>query len=172
MNARVPLEMLGACIQLRQVEDSDYPLLRAVYRDARRAELAVTAWTLAQKDAFCDAQFSLQDQHYRKHYPDAQFYAVEFQNQFVGRLYISNGARFLALMDIALLETWRGQGMGTTLLNWITDWADATERPIRLYVEPDNPARRLYERLGFVQHAVDGAYIQMWRGAPPVASPG
>src|SRR5256885_4170733 len=55
-------------VRLRLAEEADYAFLRALYRQVRAAELAPVPWSEAEKHAFCDSQFALQDQHYRKHY--------------------------------------------------------------------------------------------------------
>jgi [ribosomal protein S18]-alanine N-acetyltransferase len=50
------------------------------------------------------------------------------------------------LVYIATAERMRGKGVGKTLLETVRDTVKA---PIALHVEHDNPAKRLYERLGF-----------------------
>lgn len=51
----------------------------------------------------------------------------------------------------------RGRGAGTRLLEALIEVARADgHRAVSLSVEPDNPARRLYERLGFSRVADDG----------------
>lgn len=51
------------------------------------------------------------------------------------------------LLFVAVLPSLRGQGIGRRL---IESAAAACEGPIKLHVEHDNPARRLYERVGFM----------------------
>lgn len=50
------------------------------------------------------------------------------------------------LVYIAVDENERGQGIGKELMERIID---ATEGDIALHVEPDNPAKHLYEKFGF-----------------------
>ncbi|HEX8846713.1 MAG TPA: GNAT family N-acetyltransferase [Pyrinomonadaceae bacterium] len=52
-------------------------------------------------------------------------------------------------MGIALLPEYRGHGIGTTLIKKLFEAASEFYPAIALSVAPDNPARRLYERLGF-----------------------
>jgi GNAT superfamily N-acetyltransferase len=57
-------------------------------------------------------------------------------------------------VSIGVCEEARGQGLGTLLLETLVAEARLLRLPaLSLSVEPDNPASRLYERLGFV--AVD-----------------
>tara|TARA_R110000850_G_scaffold203228_1_gene329572 strand:+ start:188999 stop:189442 length:444 start_codon:yes stop_codon:yes gene_type:complete len=50
------------------------------------------------------------------------------------------------LVYIAVHEDARGKGIGKTLMEKAIDLADGG---IALHVEPDNPAKKLYEKLGF-----------------------
>ncbi len=64
-------------------------------------------------------------------------------------------------LSIALLPDYRGQGLGTLLLNALLKAAGQKFRTISLSVSPNNPARRLYERSGFAVVADDGSSITM-----------
>ncbi len=69
-------------------------------------------------------------------------------------------------MDIALLPEHRGRGIGTRLVQDVLDEARASGRSVSLHVEETNPAKRLYERMGFVDVEDRGVYILMeWRTA-------
>jgi Acetyltransferase (GNAT) family len=55
-------------------------------------------------------------------------------------------------LSLAVIEEARGRGIGTRLLLLLLDRArDDGFQALSLSVEPDNPARRLYERHGFVR---------------------
>lgn len=56
----------------------------------------------------------------------------------------------LYLDTLATHPSERGQGTGTQLLRHLQGQAAAQGRPLGLLVEQGNPARRLYERVGFV----------------------
>ncbi len=53
------------------------------------------------------------------------------------------------------------------MLREILAEADMAGKPVRIHVEVFNPARRLYQRLGFTQIADRGVYLFLER--PPVA---
>ena len=161
MNASVtllPPTLTIGDMALRWVTPTDFPFLRELYRDVRAPELALTGWPQPMKNAFCDSQFDMQDRHYRMYYPDAVFYLIERAGVPVGRLYLSNTPQRLDLVEVSLTSKQRGNGRGAALLQWMTECADATQRPMVLHVEPANPARRLYERFGFaVQQSLEDA---------------
>ena len=52
-------------------------------------------------------------------------------------------------LSIAMLPAYRGRGIGTKLLSALFDSARNRYKAISLSVSADNPAVRLYERLGF-----------------------
>jgi len=60
-----------------------------------------------------------------------------------------------------LLPAHRNQGTGSALLNDILAEATAVTQPVRLHVERFNPARRLYERLGFTVIGEGPIYLEL-----------
>ena len=74
-------------------------------------------------------------------------------------------------MDIALMPEHRGGGLGTRLLRELFAEAEASGRKVSIHVEIFNPARRLYERLGFIQAAERGVYLLMERPAASLTQP-
>ena len=74
---------------------------------------------------------------------------LEYGGEPFGRVYLYASADEFRLMDIALLPDWRGRGIGQELLRALMRVAAAQSRRITLHVEPNNPAQRLYARLGF-----------------------
>lgn len=157
--------MTTASITLRASLPSDREFQFAVYGSTRTDELAPVPWTDEQKQAFLLMQAEAQDADYRRKWPDAQYLVVEVDGQPVGRLYrrdiLDLDPPELRLMDIALLPSWRGQGIGSALLNGLLDEAVARGLVVTLHVERWNPARRLYHRLGFVDRGEDQVYGRM-----------
>ena len=150
-------------VDLRPATPDDREFLLALYRTTREDELALTDWSELEKVAFVDMQFRAQDSHYRQVYPDGRFLVVTLDREPIGRLYLVELADELRVIDIALVPSHRGQGIGSSLLANVTAEADTAALPVRLHVEPWNPAKRLYERLGFRTIEVRGMYELMER---------
>lgn len=144
--------------RLREETDHDLPFLLSLYASTRQDELSAVPWSDAQKADFLSQQFHLQRQHYRRHYAEAGFWLLERDGQPAGRLYVHGSATELRLMDIALLPACRGAGVGTALIEALQAMARGSCRYIGLHVEPNNPALRLYRRLGFTRVEERGAY--------------
>jgi predicted GNAT family acetyltransferase len=76
-------------------------------------------------------------------------------------LYLHRREGGLRIMDIALLPGFRGRGVGGTILRALQAEAVVDGGGLSIHVEAFNPARRLYERLGFKPAAEAGVYILM-----------
>jgi ribosomal protein S18 acetylase RimI-like enzyme len=68
-------------------------------------------------------------------------------------------------MDIALLPGLRGRGIGSSLLAELIEESERSGSSITLHVEADNPAVRLYQRLGF-EHLEDRGVYQFYGRKP------
>ena len=122
-----------------------------MFASTRAAELAALPWSDEQRTVFCDAQFDAQDRYYRQQFPDSTYDVVLQDGLEVGRLYVDRTGDEIVLLDIALLPERQGRGLGGALLRNLLAEAAGSDRPVLLHVERANPARRLYERLGFVE---------------------
>jgi ribosomal protein S18 acetylase RimI-like enzyme len=156
----------GAGLTFRPITDADLPFLNRLYASTRTQELAPVPWTEEQKAAFLDMQFTAQHAHYQEHYPGAQWLVIERAGEPVGRLYIVRWTREHRVIDIAFLPAQRGHGLGTALMRDLLDEAAAAGKALSIHVEKDNPALRMYRRLGFVAVEDKGVYDLMRWGPP------
>ncbi|BAV48910.1 N-acetyltransferase GCN5 [Mesorhizobium loti] len=157
-----------AGLAFRAATEADLPFLSRLYASTRLEELAVTLWSEAQKAAFLDMQFQAQHAHYRKHYPEADWLVVERAGQDIGRLYIERWPSQHRIIDIAFLPEHRCKGYGSALLRDLIDEAWLAGKSVSIHVEKNNPARRLYVKLGFAVVEDKGVYDLM-ACAPPGA---
>jgi GNAT superfamily N-acetyltransferase len=152
-------------ISLRPIRADDRAFLLRLYATTREAELAQVPWTEPQKAAFLQMQFEAQDRAYRASFPTARLDLIESGTESgrepIGRLYVDAGAAEIRLIDIALLPEEQRKGLGTALLQQLIEEARTASLPLTLHVEQSSPARRLYERLGFVAQSQDGLHISM-----------
>lgn len=93
-------------------------------------------------------QFKAQHAHYQAHYPDCEYLVILQTGIPSGRLYIDTRPDALHIIDIALLCEHRNQGLGLDIMREILAEAERLGRKVGIYVEENNPAMRLYERLG------------------------
>lgn len=147
--------------QLRPAEESDQVFMRFLYGSTREHELEVTAWDRASKEAFITHQFAAQTTHYRKHMPEAEWRIVEVAGEPAGRLVLDRREGDIRIVDITLAPAFRGRGIGTFLLRDLQAAAAQGGRALSIHVEVNNPARNLYERLGFRAVGEGGPVYQL-----------
>jgi ribosomal protein S18 acetylase RimI-like enzyme len=150
--------MPGPEVSLRPAQPEDEEFLLRVYASTRTEELTPVPWTLAEKDAFLRMQFAAQHRYYRQHYASGEFLVIVVGGEPAGRLYLYRGAQELRIVDIALLPEFRGRGIGRALLTDIIGEGDRAGVPVRMHVERNNPALRLYRELGFREVGEVGVY--------------
>jgi ribosomal protein S18 acetylase RimI-like enzyme len=148
------------------VTEADREFLLELYAGTREEELSQVHWEEGAKATFLEHQFSAQDQHYRCNYPGATLDVIEVDGERAGRLYVYRGEDDIRIMDIAVAPAFRGRGIGTRLVEGLIDEARSSGRMLSIHVEMQNPARSLYERLGFAPAGEHGVYVLMkWRDA-------
>ena len=125
-----------------------------LYASTRAEELTLVPWSPQAKQQFLVSQFALQHRHYTQAYMGADFLLILRGTEAIGRIYVHRSPGVMTVVDVALVPTQRGQGIGAALFTELLDEARATRCVIELHVEPSNPAQRLYVRLGFslVEH--------------------
>ncbi|MFV7639247.1 GNAT family N-acetyltransferase [Shewanella algae] len=98
-------------------------------------------------------QFQLQQAWFQNHYPNAITQILRVQEQAAGILTLNMGTEALHILDMAFLPEYRGQGLGSELLNAIQSLAQL--KAVSLMVARDNPqAKKLYLNKGFVTQNV------------------
>lgn len=151
-------------IRFRPYAPDDVPFLQHLYATTRADEMQLVPWTAEQKSAFLLQQFTAQKNHYEEFYPSCQFLVIEMERKPIGRLYIDREETNIEIVDIALLPEFRGRGIGRMLLEEILAEGRAGGKSVTIYVEHFNPARRLYDSLGFRHIDTNGVYHLMeWR---------
>jgi len=159
-------------LSLRPITPADQPFLFRVYASTRQEELAMAPWSDAEKEAFCWMQFNAQHTYYQQHYPKAKFQVILKDDEPVGRLYIDYRPAEIRLVDISILPEHRRQGAGSRILHEVLDEGQKTGLPVTIHVEKFNPARFLYDRLGFKPLSESDVYVLMeWRPKPAGSAP-
>lgn len=154
-------------LSLRPAGPADAEFLYRVYAHTRYEELAPAGWPPEQVEAFLRMQFRAQDYHYHTYFPATAFDVVLWAGEPAGRLYVDRRPDEIRVVDVALLPEYRGRGAGSALFAALFAEATTTGRPVRISVEANNPARRLYDRLGFVAVDTTGPVYHLMEWVPP-----
>ena len=158
-----------AGVTLRPERDDDLEFLQRLYASTRADEMALVDWSPEQKGLFLRSQFDAQHSYYLEHFQDSRFDVVEQAGVAIGRLYVARWPDDICIIDIALLPEHRGRGLGGRMLQTLLDEAAATGKSVTIHVEINNPALRLYERLGFKPTGEDNGINRKmeWRSRFP-----
>lgn len=136
-------------ISLRRATQSDIPFMLNLYASTRESELAMSNFTQQEKLDFVKQQFTAQYSHYNQHYCSDFFSIIELDEKSVGRLFVDYWETEIRIVDITLSPEHRNNGLGSYLFKELFKQAKETSKSVTIHVEHNNPAKHLYERLGF-----------------------
>jgi GNAT superfamily N-acetyltransferase len=157
-------------LSLRPVSPADDAFLCELYASTR-PDIASLGLSGAQLDIFMRMQWMAQRHGYQTRFPHGEHQLVLVDGRPAGRLWVAREPTALWLVDVSLMPAQRGAGVGTELLRALQQEAAAAGKPLRLSVARDNPAQRLYARLGFTPvpgtEASTNPYLALeWRSGP------
>jgi ribosomal protein S18 acetylase RimI-like enzyme len=156
-------------IAYRPAREDELDFLGAVYASTRAEEIAQAGWPPEMEQAFLKQQHEAQHAHYANVYPEAERLVIERAGERIGRLYLQEWEGNVRIVDVALLPAFRGGGIGEAIVRDIGEDAWARGMKVSIHVETFNPAKRLYERLGFTPVEDKGVY-QLMEWTPPGAA--
>lgn len=144
-------QILESDLLWREQTESDVPFASDLFIQHRWSEmLLIPAITDEQRHSLLNQQAKLQQKYYKEKYPASEILIIEHLGNRIGRLHIDRHTNSnWHIIDICLLPSLCGQGIGTIIFNILIKQADQAGSPCSLYVRKDNPAKRLYQRLGF-----------------------
>jgi GNAT superfamily N-acetyltransferase len=125
--------------EFRPATRSDLGFCWPIYRDAMKPLTeAATPWNEAAQlklveDAVADSGTSI----------------LRHEEADAGWLQVEETRHLVHLKQLFLLPAVRNRGLGTGFLTWMKERAERKRKDLTLDVLSNNPARRLYERLGF-----------------------
>jgi GNAT superfamily N-acetyltransferase len=132
--------MLTKQISFRPTTAEDPAFLYDLHRAAMQHYVAQTwGWDEAWQRNYFQQQFNPEECQ-----------IITFQGKDVGVVSVIKGETEVFLKFIEVLPEYQNQGVGTAVIQSILEKAHHTGHPVCLQVLRVNPARSLYERLGFL----------------------
>ena len=141
-------------VTTRPMDEDDAMLLFELYASARADELSRTLWRTPQQRHFFRMQAQTQEQYFDRQYDHLDRRTICINGFSAGRLLVDRPASGFTVVDIGLLPSFRGRGIGTLLISDLLEEAAELDVPVHLTVPKNNPAMHLCERVGFT-NAVD-----------------
>ncbi|HZP46979.1 MAG TPA: GNAT family N-acetyltransferase [Vicinamibacterales bacterium] len=124
---------------LRPATEDDFPFMRDTKLDGLEPYVrALWGWNRSE-----------QERKARDEFDPAGRWIVVWDGVDAGYVHIERQADVVTLAGIYLVPPMRRRGLGAAVIQRVMDGARAEGKPVALRVLKPNPARRLYERLGF-----------------------
>src|SRR5262249_52825281 len=142
-------------VTTRPATRADHDFLRTLHHACYR-RLVEPIWGWDEAD---------QDRRFARAFDVAGRVIVELAGEPIGTLRTSRGGQWLFDDDIGEGAEHQGRGIGSRLLRGVLAEADRKRLAVRLQVLVTNPARRLYQRLGFTVERETASHALMVRPA-------
>lgn len=137
--------------QIRPAEQEDEPFLYACYKQTMREYIEKTwGWN----EEFQRASFA-------EHLPWPRFQIITIGPIPAGGAFVSDSSPCIDLEMIIIDPRFQRMGIGAHFIGNLLRRAHKERRLVRLRVLKVNPARALYQRLGFVEVGEDAGTIEM-----------
>ena len=138
-------------LELRPAGAADEESRRSWFAETKRAEFAPLGLPESTLAGLCEQQYDARAAGYANQFPSADQLVLEADGEPVGALIVDGlqDAATVVIVDIVVAADQRNRGIGRRALAEIVDTADRRGAAVELTVAHGNPARRLYERLGF-----------------------
>jgi ribosomal protein S18 acetylase RimI-like enzyme len=128
-------------ISLRQATQNDHDFLYGLVKTTMR-EYVEPIWGWDEE---------WQRAYFQEHFDPTQDQIIVLGGQDIGAISVEIRPEEHFLARLYLLPAYQRYGIGTHLVRSILDKAFAKGLPVTLQVLKGNPAKRLYERLGFAE---------------------
>lgn len=132
-------EPLDDRIGFRPAMEEDYDFLYALHR-ATMKEYVNKTWGWDE---------AAQETMFRKNYVPSGIQIITLAGTDIGMLSLQGSEEDIFLQVIEIQPTHQRQGLGATIIHKIIAEAAHQKKPVRLRVLKVNPAKGLYDRLGF-----------------------
>lgn len=101
-------------------------------------------------------------QSYEKSWPNLQQYLIKNNNTFLGLVLTARSESTLHIIDLIVTKQYRNKGIATSVLKALHQQAISSNiTSLKLSVAKENPAIKLYLKLGFKTSAKSESYFQM-----------
>lgn len=150
------MDQFSGKLTLRPALKSDYDFLYGLHCLVLKEYIMQTwSWDEGWQKGYFDDHFNPEDRE-----------IIQWEGCPIGVLCVEERETETFLANIALLPDFQRKGIGAHLIRQVLRRAFSAGKPVTLHVLRVNPARRLYERLGFRVVRETPERFYMWAGPP------
>lgn len=88
---------------------------------------------------------------FRNNFIPDHYDVIEINNLIIGLIKVVSSETEIYLAEIQIIQDYQKQGIGTNLIQSLIQEAQISNKKLWLKVLKNNPAKKLYQRLGFIQ---------------------
>ncbi|HEY5330097.1 MAG TPA: GNAT family N-acetyltransferase [Acidobacteriaceae bacterium] len=152
--------------RLRPAVKEDEEFLRTLFA---LTQVTLQSFPPELQATLLEMQYRGREMTYSTQYPDAEDSMICLNDGTpIGRRLVDRSDERFRLVDVAVLPEWQGKGIGTRVLAELAQQSRETGVKLSLRMVKENPAVRLYSRLGFETVAADEISYEMvladWAG--------
>jgi ribosomal protein S18 acetylase RimI-like enzyme len=147
---------------LRIASLDDDVFLFQLFVERNRTQFAPLGWSDIQLHPMLQMQYRARAASYEQRFPNLdRFVICGADGSPIGEILMHRTERESRVIDICLSPEQQGQGIGTELLLQLQSAAARNGVSMTLNVDHGNPARTLYERLGFYETGRNALQTEM-----------
>lgn len=132
-----------------------------LYCNIRADEFSSWPMPEEQKSFLMQMQYNMQKQQYDQQLSYRRYDVIWHDEQRIGRFIVDRQEDGWRIIDISILPSMQNQGIGSRLITDLQNEAKLQNKKVALSVLLTNPAKSLYERLGFKEYRRDEVYMGM-----------
>jgi len=144
-------------IGLRNATHSDKKFVYDVIRSASE-EYVIETWG--------EWDETWQRRNFEEKYDPSKVKVIQLDLKDVGFIEVIYSRDEIFISELNILPEFQNRGIGSSLIKNLTNMADEDKLNVRMQVLKVNPARRLYERLGFIMYGETNTHYLMEKLAP------
>ena len=148
-------------IRLLVKSEQDEPFLLQLYELNRQQEVSLWGWSEEQIKPFMTMQYHMQQHYYAQQYAHSEYFIIMDRETPIGKFQFDKAGSDWTIVDIAILPEYHNRGIGTWMIKQFLFEASQQNKAVQLSVLNTNPARSLYERLGFQVFDSGEVYTRM-----------
>lgn len=146
-------------VQMVKQESKDEESVKIIFEESR-SDLKLIPDEALQRQIISQ-QYEIEKHQMAMVYPQHEKYVMTIDGQVVGRIYFTKTSDHYRTLELGVLESFRGYGIGKLALEWLQVKARSDASELRLQVAKYNlNAIRLYQSLGFEVYEENEVFYQ------------
>lgn len=147
-------------VEMVKERDEDEEQIKTIFEESR-FELKLIPDKALQMQIISQ-QYEIEKHQMIRVHPQHEKYVMTVDGQVVGRIYFTKLADHYRVLELGVLESFRGLGIGKLALEWLQEKARSKALELRLQVAKYNTnAISLYQSLGFKVFEEDEVFYQL-----------